>query len=159
MKYIPADKLIAEIKKQQSRLTVLSYTEQVDIRRDCALQNGVYDYILSIITSLQQEEPENEEKIMNFFDALGDCGFSQHDILLLKNIWKEAGCTPPKFQVAGVSKMEHLELKKEIRECWQNWLSPSNQNSVDGVLPKEEFAFYARHFAEWGAIHLNARKK
>lgn len=45
-------------------------------------------------------------------------------------------------------------LEKEIDECWQNWLSPSNQKEVEEVLPKVEFAMYARHFAEWGAEHL-----
>ena len=45
-------------------------------------------------------------------------------------------------------------LEEEIDACWQNWLSPSNQKEVEGVLPKTEFATYARHFAEWGAEHL-----
>ena len=49
-----------------------------------------------------------------------------------------------------------VDLEKEIQECWQHWLSPSNQDSVDDVLPKEEFAFHACHFYELG---LNARKE
>lgn len=60
-KYINADKLIAEIERQQRRLMVLSNTEQVDMRRDCALQNGVYVHILGIIDSLQQEQPEDSK--------------------------------------------------------------------------------------------------
>lgn len=60
MKYIPVEKLIAEIERQQRRLTLLSNTKQVDIRRDCALQNGAYSYILNIITSLQQEQDMGE---------------------------------------------------------------------------------------------------
>lgn len=62
-KYIPADKLIAEIERQQRQLMILSNNEQVDIRRDCALQNGVYNHILNLIYSLQQEEPSNLEII------------------------------------------------------------------------------------------------
>lgn len=62
-KYIPADKLIAEIERQQRQLMLLSNNEQVDIRRDCALQNGVYNYILNLIYSLQQEEPSTSEII------------------------------------------------------------------------------------------------
>ena len=54
-KYIDADKLITEIKRQQRRLIILSNTEQVSVRRDCDLQNGVYDNILNFITSLQRE--------------------------------------------------------------------------------------------------------
>ena len=61
MAYIDADKLKAEIERQQRKLMVLSYKGQVNMKRDCALQNGVYDNILSIIASLQQEqsEPQN----------------------------------------------------------------------------------------------------
>ena len=56
MNYIPAEKLIAEIERQQRRLLVLlSCTKEVDIRRDCALQNGVYCSILNIIASLLQD--------------------------------------------------------------------------------------------------------
>ena len=60
MNYIPVEKLIAEIERQQRRLLVLSCTKQVDIRRDCILQNGVYEHILNFIASLQQEQPEVE---------------------------------------------------------------------------------------------------
>ena len=45
---------------------------------------------------------------------------------------------------------QEVDLKKEIEQCWQNWLSPSNQSSVEGVLPKSEFSMYARHFYELG---------
>ena len=50
-----------------------------------------------------------------------------------------------------------VDLEKEIDACWQNWLSPSNQKEVEGVLPKTEFATYARHFYGLGGI--NARKE
>lgn len=49
-----------------------------------------------------------------------------------------------------------VDLEKEIDACWQNWLSPLNQKEVEGVLPKIEFATYARHFYELGR---NARKE
>ena len=58
MNYIPAEKLIAEIKRQQRKLIVLSCTGQADIRRDCALQNEAYEHILSFIASLQQEQQD-----------------------------------------------------------------------------------------------------
>lgn len=51
---------------------------------------------------------------------------------------------------------QEVNLEKEIDVCWQNWLSPSNQKEVEGVLPKTEFAMYVRHFYELG---LNARKE
>lgn len=62
MKYIDSEKLIAEIERQQRNLIVLSNTEQEDIRRVCAIQNGVYTYILDLITSLQQEQTEVDLK-------------------------------------------------------------------------------------------------
>ena len=62
-KYIPADKLIAEIERQQRQLMILFNTEHVDIRRDAALQNGVYNHVLNLIYSLQQEEPCTSEII------------------------------------------------------------------------------------------------
>ena len=43
-----------------------------------------------------------------------------------------------------------VDLEKEIDLCWQDWISPSNQSSVEGVLPKSEFSMYARHFYEFG---------
>lgn len=63
MNYIPVEKLIAEIKRQQRRLLCLSCTEQADIRRDCALQNGVYVHILNLIAPLQQEVELEKEII------------------------------------------------------------------------------------------------
>lgn len=63
-KYIPADKLIAEIERQQRQLMILfNNMEQTNIRRDAALQNGVYNHILNLIYSLQQEEPSTSEII------------------------------------------------------------------------------------------------
>ena len=62
-KYIPADKLIAEIERQQMQLMILFNTEQVDIRRDYAIQNGVYNHVLNLIRSLQQEESCTSEII------------------------------------------------------------------------------------------------
>lgn len=45
---------------------------------------------------------------------------------------------------------QKADLENEIEQCWQSWLSPSNQPSVEGVLPKSEFSMYARHFFELG---------
>lgn len=105
MKLIDADKLKANIEK---RMNILDIESPFGIGGRVELE-----LVLDFITSLQQEQPENKEKIMNFFDAVGDCGFSQHDILQLKNIWKEAGCPPPKSQVADAGKMEQPEVDLE----------------------------------------------
>lgn len=56
----------------------------------------------------------------------------------------------------AILEQPEVDLEKEIDACWQNWLSPLNQKEVEGVLPKIEFATYARHFYELGR---NARKE
>lgn len=40
-------------------------------------------------------------------------------------------------------------LEDEIDKRWKEWLS-DDKEQVEGVLPKSEFAFYARHFYELG---------
>ena len=109
---------------------------------------------------VEQEQSENKEKIMNFFDAIGDCGFSQHDILLLKNIWKEAGCPPPKSQIADASKMGQPEVDLDFRvfgkemDAVFNLPKEVTENTEENPL-NWEYAI-ARHFYELG---LNARKE
>lgn len=41
------------------------------------------------------------------------------------------------------------DLQKHIDECWQTWVSSDNNPIANGDLTKEEFDFYARHFAQW----------
>mgnify|MGYP006908809950 CR=1 FL=1 len=43
----------------------------------------------------QSQEESVEDKVNNFFDALGDCGYMQDEILLLKSLWKQAGLSQP----------------------------------------------------------------
>lgn len=69
----------------------------------------------------------------NFYDGEKDC--CRQILLLIDSLQK---------------KQKDVELQKEIDACWQNWISPSNQKTVECVLPKTEFAFYARHFYEFG---------
>lgn len=45
---------------------------------------------------------------------------------------------------------QEVDLEEEIERCWENWLSPSNQPSVEGVLPKSEFTMYTHHFYNLG---------
>ena len=41
------------------------------------------------------------------------------------------------------------DLQEHIDECWQTWVSSDNNPIANGDLTKEEFEFYARHFAQW----------
>ena len=89
----------------------------------------------------------DNEKIMNFFDALGDCGFGLYDILLLKNIWKEAGCQLPKSQIADASKMEQeVELEKEIDAVWNPRFNLGWDEHSALSMNHAGFASIARHF-------------
>ena len=71
MKYIDAEKMIAEIERQQRRLMVLSNTKQANMLRDCAVQNGVYNSILVLINSLQHEQSnaDLEKEIANQYES------------------------------------------------------------------------------------------
>ena len=111
MKYIDADKLIAKIQPYYEVAKCNAhYAAETGTSSDCTKWDkakAIYEHILRMISSLQQEQPE-------------------------------------------------VDLEKEIDACWKNWLSPSNQKEVEGVLPKTEFAMYARYFWNKG---YNARKE
>lgn len=110
MKYIDADKLIAEIER---RLKSLHEWKTGWARRLPLLRNetyyknfgkmSAYDAILNIITSLQQEQPE-------------------------------------------------VDLVKAL-SCFTGYYAHENSGEYPSAID------IARYFAEWGAIHLNARKE
>ena len=91
MRYIDTDKLKAEIERQQRNLMLLSNTEQVSVRRDCALQNAAYSYILSIISSLQQEPrfPQYDNIVDKVFGAGNLEGFEYREAEMLVALAKE----------------------------------------------------------------------
>ena len=92
MKYIQADKLIAEIERRKKALHATIFNDE-------------YNDLLAFITSLQQEQPEVDLE---------------------------------------------LELKKEATKFAQSKEFWSEENPLLST---------ARHFAKWGAIHLNTRKE
>ena len=106
MKYIPVEKLIAEIeRRKESREDVRNADDGYYPESNFAIRDKEDDEILSIITSLQQEQQEGElEK--EILDWIGD----------------EGSCKNGKWTWYECNEM-------------------------------------LRHFAEWGSIHLNARKK
>lgn len=60
MKYIPAEKLIAEIKRLKGLLIRGACSAQVEMETNC--KDEAYNEVLSFITYLQQEQPETEMK-------------------------------------------------------------------------------------------------
>lgn len=202
MKYIDAERLIAEINKR------LMAVDLETLRNFGSHRVWAYNDVKDLITSLQQEQPElppigyaetyyqrglhdgiikgrinilralediekrkakpvlvikereqleNKEKIMNFFAAVGDCGFSQHDILLLKNICKETECTPPKSQVADASKMEQpeVDLEKDIDAFFDKW----DKNSYGCIFDENGAPVTIKTIKGVVKHFLNARKE
>ena len=40
------------------------------------------------------------------------------------------------------------DLEDEVDKRWKEWIA-EDKDQVEGILTKSEFAFYARHFAQW----------
>lgn len=115
--------------------------------------------VSSVAKYIQQEQPEvdlekeierycgpyNKRPTPDFFDAVAR-HFYELGCRRTAEMYDDIECNR---QVAE-EKQTVDGLDAEIDACWQKWLSPSNQKEVEGVLPKTEFAMYARHFAELG---------
>lgn len=154
-KYIDAERLVAEIERREKSIDECPFIEAelgASIKRDAKIKT--FNELISLITSLQQEQPEVKSGKFVFPKYLYartkdnktiDVSYAPQDMTAIEYIRNDS--------------IEHeqpeVDLEKEIEACWQNWLSPSNQKEVEGVLPKTEFAFYAHHFWNKG---YNARK-
>lgn len=55
MKYIPSDKLIAEIERLKGQLIQGACAAQIEMETNC--KDEAYNEVLSFITALQQEQP------------------------------------------------------------------------------------------------------
>ena len=110
MKYIDADKLLAEIERREIILN--KYKDSFETAACCKQE---LEWMKDFISSLQQEQPEVDlEK----------------------------------------------EIKNEIDEYWYD----SDYGAIQrrgGTITMEvsDVKEIARHFAEWGATHLNTRKE
>ena len=193
MKYIPAEKLISKIEKLEKGLkSLMSKFYYATNYKEWEAELKGYNTVLSIITSLQQEKPEENklpnkrtrvnyaicklqsfkplreaivldnyvydegkcyrENLLNYIHAI-----PERRLMEIRSYLKEKGWWPYDDDADWMEQKEaEVDLEKEIDACWKNWLSPSNQKEVEGVLPKTEFAMYARHFWNKG---YNARKE
>jgi len=62
---------------------------------------------------------------------------------------------PANEQTLANSAKSCKDLQEYIDDCWQTWVSSDNNPIANGDLTKEEFEFYARHFAQWGVEYVN----
>lgn len=70
MELIDKDAVVAEIERQQRKLCLLSLSDKVELRRDAAIQNGVYCSLLSFINTLEVEEVNSDAVIEKACDWL-----------------------------------------------------------------------------------------
>jgi len=138
IKYIDTDKLKEKIYAEDT--VSLAHGSSPEFDQGC---HYAFLTVLSFIDSLQQEQ----------LPGIEEHGVPGRDFIPVE--WVDACEKYGKWKIVQQEQQE-VDLEKEIDACWRNWLSPSNQKEVEGVLPKTEFAMYARHFYELG---LNARKE
>ena len=59
MKLIDKDAVVAEIDRQQRKLCLLGQSNEVELRKSAAIQNGVYCGILSFLDTIEVKEINN----------------------------------------------------------------------------------------------------
>ena len=104
------------------------------------------DWVLPLIDVLQREQPEPP--------TCKSCGFYENNCPFIRDKfipYPNRVCKDYTFSVMKEQPKEDIE--KEYAEFVE--ADPVYSKLVNGIVGKA----IARHFAEWGAIHLNARKE
>ncbi len=70
MELIDKAALVAEIERQQRKLCLLSLSNNVELRRDAAIQNGVYCSLLPFINTLEVKEVDIDEAARKWEDKV-----------------------------------------------------------------------------------------
>lgn len=140
-KYIDADRLRAEIERQKRALE-LSIQSQGDYGQSCHIV--AYENILSLIDSLQQEQPIGEEYAIEIGKHTHTLRVgSQSDIDNLIRQEKQ--------------EQQEVDLDEGINRFWDSCIKHKNERGGNVIWSnKIEVGALARHFYELG---LNARKE
>lgn len=156
MKYIPVDKLIAKL-RQQKRELELSIQSQGDYGQSC--QIVAYENILSLITSLQREQTEVQNGKFVFPKYLYartkdnktiDMSYAPQDMTAVEYVRNDF----------VEQEQPEVDLEKEIDKEWAKCEPVDEGMGLESAnIVNEQFDSIARHFAEWGAIHLSAKKE
>lgn len=147
MKYIDAEKLIAEIERRIKELDeqiVDIYDSKAILRKD-ELQR-----LLSIIDSLQQEQPK-VDLVAELKHHLATTSKEQ-----LEKEWKELepwNNIGPTVQEFLYGKQPEVDLEKEVGDFWDTVYGKDRRYTRS--INIYDFRNFARHFYELG---LNARK-
>ena len=161
-KYIDAEKLITEIKAMQ-------YLCNLQTPYGLGAHTNL-EMLLTFIDSLQQEQPmpdstklielwHKDKEMLKEKDFRDDpwrlafnafmCGFGR-GIAVNKQEQPKSGCSE---KPNNLREQPEVDLAKEL----DRYLRGEFQQTAGGNF--NNYMQVARHFAEWGAIHLNARKE
>lgn len=172
-KYIDADKLLAEIKGLQCEQ---GFEDGMEER---GYQFAIKD-IHDIITSLQQEQPEFVKEIWHKVSE--EANLTRPVVLSDGDKYMSPPCTFPFKDMSGFVKAMNKKYKADytiwaymddllnISSLQQEQPEVDLEKEIERIVENEErfmkfqvkeqlIKYVARHFAEWGAIHLNARKE
>ena len=154
MRYIDAEKLKEYL---NDRYKVCPISDDERHGRHCAIIE-----IQNFIDSLQQEQPiqvntltwrdiNDIERIINnvhyeFRNGIGEKSFGEEVLERFREERDEL-------------EQPEVDLEKEIDSEWKKCEPTDEGMGLESAnIVNEQFDHIARHFAEWGAIHLNTRK-
>ena len=156
--YIDADELLTEIDRQK-----IGYN--TDGKH--AAEYNTCIKIIDIITSLQQEQPKF--KVGDTIHEIGENTvfpmtierISDGDyVCFTENTQSFINIEFQDDYELVEQEQPEAELEKEIEKQWEKCNPVDEGMGVESAyIHIEAFDIIARHFAEWGAIHLNARKE
>ena len=101
--------------------------------------------------SHDSEDREHEEWAMKEFRYFYELGLNA------RKEQPEGGCSEKPNNL--LHEQPEVDLEKEIDRFWDSCIKHKNERGGNVIWSnKIEIKVLARHFAEWGAIHLNAKK-
>lgn len=83
--FIYKDALVAEIEKQQRRLCILGQSNEVELRKNVAIQNGVYYSLLSFLDTLEMKEVDLEKEIDNVWNPHFNLGWDNNSLVSINH--------------------------------------------------------------------------
>lgn len=146
-KYIDAEKLI-------ERLEEMKRAEY----ENCGGVNsktGALQEVQELITSLQQEQPKKSAK---------NCKDCPHCVdLKAQDGWHFKGCFGGSYKGKWIAEIDECPLKQKQTEV-------DLEKEIERIIKNEDrfmkfqvkeqlIKYVARHFAEWGATHLDKKEK
>lgn len=156
MKYLDADKLIAEINALKERYSSCVAKNETEKCYKSGRLIG-YEDALYKIASLQQEQPELPPigYAETYYQKGLHDGIIKGRMEILKGLEEIEKRKAEPVLVIKEQEQPEVDLEKEANECWNYVFSAIgwDENSLM-LMNHKEFLAFARHFAEWGAEHL-----